>query len=207
MHSGRRLIYPLLLFAAGAAGMWAATRTTGSEEPSRPPLVALERMGHLVVVKVNYSNIIDFLQPRTVGVPWTPWNVSLGGTKVLLVAKGDCTVASDLRKARYENVQLKRRHLTVTLAAPAPLQARVNFDGKARGGSYFYAITQHGLQPFLPSQKNRSTAVDDALKRAQGEVDQACRQPAILEAAKQNTEAIIRNLLLTTGWTADFVWR
>jgi hypothetical protein len=128
MKSNRRILFPVLVLAAGtlgAAGMWAATRNAG-QPPSGPPILSLDRMGHLVSVKVNYSNVIEFLQPRTVGVPWTHWYVSLGGAKVLLVAKGDCTVGSDLRDARYENVNAKEHSLTVMLPAPAPQEPRIN---------------------------------------------------------------------------------
>jgi hypothetical protein len=164
-------------------------------------------MGHLVSVKLNYSNVIEFLQPRTVGVPWTRWNVSLGGTKVLLVAKGDCTVASDLRNARYENVNANERTLTVVLPSPSPQEARINHAARDRGGSYFYAVTQQGLQPVLPDHQNSTMAVDGALRRAQTEVEQACRQPAVLAMARESSEAVLGRLFLTTGWKAQFVWK
>lgn len=208
MTHGSRL-YPAILLVAlvAAAVLYRWADKPAPAEPAGPPLVSLEQMGHLVAVKLNYANVIDFAQARKVGIPGTQWDLALGGTKVLLIAKGDCTVASDLRQARYENVQKDAKRLTVVLAAPAPLQARINFAGKERGGSYFYAVTSHGLQYVAASSNNRNAALDNVVRRAQGEVEQACRQPAVVATAKQNTEAVIRNMLSATGWTADFIWK
>lgn len=190
----------------GAVGTWVATKK--NEEPaSGPALISLEKMGQLVSVKLNYSNVIEFLQPRTLDVKGTPWEVRLGGTKVLLVAKGDCTVATDLRSAKYENIDAKSQALSIVLPTPAPLQARINHDIRAKGGSYFYTITEHGLQTMLPGLQNSTSAVDGALQRAQNEVEHACKQPEVLSMAKMNVEAVLSGMFLATGWRAKFVWK
>jgi len=69
--------------------------------PAPPPLVSLEKMGHLVSLKMNYSDVIEFTQPNAVDIPWTNREVPLGSTRVLLIARGDCSIATDLRQARY----------------------------------------------------------------------------------------------------------
>lgn len=191
----------------GATGAWIATKKNEEQPASGPALIALEKMGHLVSIKLNYSNVIEFLQPRTLDVKGTPWEVRLGGTKVLLVAKGDCTVAADLTAARYENIDAKSQTLEVVLPKPAPLQARINHDARAKGGSYFYAITEHGLQTVLPGLQNSTSAVNGALQRAQNEVEQACKQPEVLSMAKMNAEAVLSGMFLATGWKVKFVWK
>jgi hypothetical protein len=194
-------------FACGAAGTWAVNHDFSEQPPSGPPLIAFEKMGRLVSVKLNYSNVIEFLQPRTMGIPWTFWNVSLGGTTVLLVAKGDGTVATDLTKAQYSNVRNSERTVTLVLPVPTPLQARVNHDPRVKGGSYFYAVTQHGAQAILPGLKQGTTAMNGALQRAQNEIEQACKQPSVIATAKENAEAVLGGMLQATGWKAQVVWK
>lgn len=210
MHPVRRFTSPtLVLFACalGAFGTWAAMHFIHKPISVPPPAITLENMGHLVSVKVNYANVIDFVQPRKVGVPLMPWDLSLGGTKILYIAKGDCTVASDLRQARYENIDNEKRVLTVVLPVPAPLQARVNHEARAQGGSYWYAISRTGLEPILPGSKNMTSAMDGALRRAQNEVEQACREPAVLATAKANAEGVLRSMFLAAGWKVNFSWK
>jgi hypothetical protein len=197
----------LAALAVAAAGMWAFFHGSKEQAPPGPPLIALDRMGHLVTLKLNYSNVIEFLQPKTVGIPWTPWNVSLGETKGLLVAKGDCLVASDMRKAEYKNINSNNRTLAIVLPVPVPLQARINHDVKANGGSYFYVITQNGLQTLSPDLQNSTAAVNEALRRAQDDVEQTCKQSAVITMAKESTESVLRGMLLATGWTPSFVWQ
>jgi hypothetical protein len=208
MKQRPRFLFPLAVAAAavlGAAATWVAT--SRRPPPPAPPMLSLERMGHLVSVKVNYANVIEFLQPRTVGIPWTAWNVSLGGTKVLLVAKGDCMVAADLQNVSYEQVREADRTLTVVLPAPAVLQASISHQSRSQGGSYFYAVTQSGLQPVLPGLQNVTAAMNGALRRAQDEVGQACRQPAVMAAARTSAEGVLGRMFATTGWKPRFVWK
>lgn len=201
------ITFLLTASVAGAVGTWIATRKNDAQPTSGPALISLEKMGQLVSVKLNYSNVIEFQQPRTLDLKGTPWEIRLGGTNVLLVAKGDCTVAADLRSARYENINATSKTLSIVLPRPAPLQARINHDVRARGGSYFYTITEHGLQTVLPGLQNSTSAVNGALKRAQNEVEQACGQPDVLSMATMNAEAVLSGMFLATGWKAKFVWK
>lgn len=207
MKQHQRFLFPVAMAAAAAIGAAATWAATSRHQPPPPPMLSLERMGHLVSVRVNYANVIEFLQPRTVGIPWTAWNVSLGGTKVLLVARGDCTVAADLQNVGYEQVREADHTLTVVLPAPAVLQAGISHESRSRGGSYFYAVTQNGLQPILPGLQNVTAAMNGALRRAQDEVGQACRQPAVMAAARTSAEAVLGRMFATTGWKPRFVWK
>ncbi len=177
------------------------------EPEAAPPVVSLEKMGHLVSVKLNYADVIEFSQPRAVDIPWSQREVRLGGTKVLFVARGDCTVATDLRQARYADVDPQRRTLTVVLPQPAPLQARIIHAPREQGGSFFYAITEHGLQPFIPSAGSRTRAMNTVLAAAQRKVGQACSEGAVIASARNNAESVLGATLAATGWTPAFRWR
>lgn len=174
--------------------------------PAPPPLVSLEKMGHLVSLKMNYSDVIELTQPNALDIPGTNREVRLGSTRVLLIARGDCSIATDLRQARYENIDNAARTLSIVLPQPAPLQPRINHDSREKGGSYFYAITEHGLQTIIPDTKTRTAAVDKALATAQQSVQAACSQPAILASARDNAASVLQATLLATGWTPEVQW-
>lgn len=171
------------------------------------PLISLEKMGHLASLKVNYADVIEFTEKRTQDIPWTQWELRFGGTKVLLVARGDCTVATDLRAAKYENVNLQDKTLTLILRTPKLLIARVNHKARDKGGSYFYAITSQGIEPIIPDSSNRLKAVNNALIVAQREVERACHQADIVATAKRNAEEVLRPTFLALGWKANVVWQ
>ncbi len=199
----------LILFAAAVLAVWGLQSLFArfaDRAPAQAPLISLEKMGHLVSVKVNYSDIIEFDNDRTLGIPWSQWQVKLGGTKVLLVARGDCMVATNLGGARYKSVDTKNRTVTVVLPAPQPLNARINHDARQKGGSYFYAISSHGLEPIIPDSRNRTEAIDLALGLAQKEVLRSCSQPAVRATARQNAEAVLLASYRATQWTPAFVW-
>lgn len=191
----------------GAAATWLLKPKPPESLPPQAPIVSLEKMGHLVSVKVNYSDVIEFTEKRSLDIPWSQWELRLGGTKVLLVARGDCTVATNLSAAKYERINADGRSLTVVLSLPQPLQARVNHDSRVKGGSYFYAITNQGLELLIPDTNNRTQAINNALTRAQNEVERVCTQPQVLEMAKQNAENVLRAIFQTTGWTPIFAWK
>jgi hypothetical protein len=190
----------------GVLGAWLFLRTAVEKSPAQAPLISLEKMGHLVSVKLNYSDVVEFNQNRTLGIPWSQWQVRLGGTKVLLVAKGDCTVATNLGGATYKSIDRINRTLTVVLPSPQPLNARINHDTRQKGGSYFYAITSNGVQLILPDSTNRVDAIDNALRLAQKDVYRVCSQPEVLATARENAENVLRASFHATQWTPTFVW-
>lgn len=199
---------PILLVAILAAAItFAFIKRPPEPPPPAPPLVSLEKMGHLVSLRMHYSDVIEFTQPNAVDIPYSQWEVRLGSTRVLLVARGDCTVATDLRQARYEDIDERARTLMVVLPQPSPLQARISHESRANGGSYFYAISDQGLQAFMPSAQTRTSAMNNVLATAQKAVQAACSQPTVLNTAKENAAAVMEATLGATGWTPNIVWK
>jgi len=193
--------------ALGVAGTWLFASKSKTPPPPVAPMIALEKMGHLASVKVNYADVIEFTEKRTQDIPWTQWELRLGGTKVLLVARGDCTVGTDLRAARYEGVNPDDRTVLVSLPAPRAIVARVNHEPRDKGGSYFYAITNEGLEPIIPDSSNRINAVNNALSLAQREVERACNHADVVATAKKNAEDVLVPTFQAVGWKARFSWK
>ncbi|RYF65881.1 MAG: DUF4230 domain-containing protein [Comamonadaceae bacterium] len=164
-------------------------------------------MGHLVSVKVRYANVIEFTQQITQGIPWTQWELKLGGTQVLLVARGDCLVGADMRKARYEAVDPAARTAVLLLPPPTTLSARINHSPRDQGGSYFYAVQGTGIELLIPGSANRTQAIDTALQRAQQDVERTCLASSTVVTAKENAEAVLKPLFAVTGWAVQVRWQ
>lgn len=190
----------------GGLGLWTLLHRPAAPPPP-PALLTLEDMGHLVSVKVRYANVIEFTQQITQGIPWTQWELKLGGTQVLLVARGDCLVGADMRQARYEAVDAAARTAVLRLPVPATLSARVDHGPRDQGGSYFYAVQGTGIEPLIPSSANRTQAIDNALQRAQQDVERTCQASSTVATAKENAEAVLKPLFAATGWTVQVRWQ
>lgn len=186
---------------------WVAASRTALPPPPPPALVAVEGMGHLVSVRVRHANVIEYTEQLTQGIPWTQWELRLGGTRVLLVARGDCLVGTDLRQARYEAVDAQARTAVLLLPGPAVISARVDHGPRDQGGSYFYAVQGTGIEPLLPGSGNRTRAIDAALAQAQRDVERSCSAEPMLATARENAEAVLTPLLAATGWNVQLGWR
>jgi hypothetical protein len=202
-----RILSTIGAVAVGAAAMWLFRPKVSEPLPQPAPLISVQEMGHLASLRINYSDVIEFTQRLTQGIPWTQWELRFGGTRVLLVARGDCLVGTDLRAATYENKNAAAQSALLVLSTPTVISARVNHAPRDRGGSYFYSVTDTGLEPLIPGSENREKAINSALARAQQEVERACNQPDVVAAAKKNAEDVLKPTLSATGWKVQIAWR
>lgn len=118
-----------------------------------------------------------------------------------------CTLATDLKAEAYDQVDHDKQTLTIALAAPQPLQARLIHDAKEKGGSYFYATSSRGLVALSPGSSNRTKAMNNALTRAQQAVTRTCTAAPNIAAAKQQAEQVLTTLFRQAGWTPAFAWK
>ena len=191
----------------GVLGMWLFGPNPASKQPAQTPLISLEKMGHLVSLKVNYADVIEFTERRTQDIPWSQWALDLGGTKVLLIARGDCTIATHLGAAKYQNINAEKRTFTLLLPEPKPMQVRVNHESREKGGSYFYAISSEGLEPLIPDTSNRRMAISNSLGFAQKQIERSCNRPQIRAIAKKNAEQVLSATFQATGWKPTYLWK
>ena len=85
-------------------------RSTGCD-----PTKNLEKMGHLVSLRVNITDVIDRSDKH--------W---YGDVKVLLIAKGDALIATDIRKAKNLAKNDVEKTLTILLPKPEVLSPRLD---------------------------------------------------------------------------------
>jgi Protein of unknown function (DUF4230) len=177
---------------AGGATLMASKYLRWGDAP--PSLSTLENMGHLVGVKVNVADIVDHVEERL----WI-----FGGVRVVLFVKGDCSLAVDLRSAKYEDIDSKNKTLTVVLPRPAILQARVIHGPQ---GTRVYKVSNIGLEIFIPGSRHEK-AMEAAMAIAQEKVADAARAPDAVLAAKSNIERLLKGIFDVVGWHATFKWR
>jgi len=204
IFSNRTAWFAALLTAA-AIGFFAALFLP--HKPSLPPISSYEKMGHLVALKVNVADVVEFTADSTLDIPWSLWQVKYGATKVLLILRGDCSIATDLRAATYESIDPADRKVTIVLPAPAVLQPRVIHAPSGQGGTRIYAVTDQGLDAIIPGDANRTKAIDAAMSLAQKKVEEAGRSAEAVDTAKENTELILKGMLAALGWNANIKWR
>ena len=156
-------------------------------------------MGTLTTLRVSYSNVIEFSERLTQDIPWTQWELRFGGTRVLLIARGECFLGTDLQLAKYEQIQPTEKTATLSLPNPKILSARLNHDAKS-GGSYFYSVTNNGVAVLLPGTDGQTKAMNRALQQGQSDIEAACAKPEHLAAAKRSAEAVLQPTVSATGW-------
>ncbi|MDD2720546.1 MAG: DUF4230 domain-containing protein [Gallionella sp.] len=190
--------------AIGVLGMWAFGKRT-TPLPPQPPLMSLENMGHLVTVKVNYVDVLPYAELITKDIPGTKWELRFGGTKVLLVVRGDCLVGTDVRLAKYLEVNNDLRTAVLVLREPKAISARVKHDRKEQGGSYSYEVTDTGIA-LIPGSDNRTKATDKAWVVAQQSISQYCSSPEVIATARKNAVVTLLPLLSAIGWKVNIRW-
>ena len=195
----------LLLASLAAFAAW-QLKPQKEPAPHAPPVVSVQEMGTLTTLRVSYANVIEFSERVTQDIPWTQWELRFGGTRVLLIARGDCFLGTDLQLAKYEQVQPTDKTATLSLPNPKVLSARLNHDAKA-GGSYFYAVTNDGVAALLPGTAGQTKAMNRALAKGKSEIEATCATPDLLAAAKRSAEAVLQPTISATGWKIKTVWR
>ncbi len=193
-----------MIFSAFA--FWLLTSKSSPEENIQFPTIALEKIGQLASVKVNYSDIIEFTEKRNYGIPFTDFELRFGSSKALLIAKGDCMIGTDLKQAKYQNINPKSRTVDIFLKKPNLLYARVNHSSKQSGGSYLYEISSFGVEAIMPDSSKRIKAINNVYAFAEKEIKRTCNQLNTIKVAKNNTENVLNQTFLALGWKATFIW-
>lgn len=174
--------------------------------PPPPPKLSTEKVGELVTLRLHYANVLEFFQKRAQDLP-LGYELRLGGTRILMVARGDCEISADLRAARYEQVQPEAKTLRVVLPAPRTLPPRVSHAGREAGGSYFYTVSAEGLEVLVPNSANQLAATNNGWAAAETDIGRYCASPQWTAEAKKNAEKVLTPMFTAAGWTATFVWQ
>lgn len=195
----------LILIAISLAALaWRSFRHSDPPPPP-PPQLSTENLGELVTLRLHYANVLEFFQKRAVDLPFK--ELSLGGTRILMVVRGDCEVSTDLQAARYEQVQPEAKSLRVILPAPRMRPPRVSHATREAGGSYFFTVTSEGLEALVPNSANHRAAINNGWAAAETDIGRYCSSPQWIAEAKKNAEKVLTPMFTAVGWSPTFVWR
>lgn len=195
----------LLLAALAALAAW-KLKPEKEQVPAAPPVVSVQEMGTLATLRVNYANVIEFNERITQDIPWTQWEFRFGGTSVLLIARGECLIGTDLQAAKYEQILPAAKTATLVLPNPKVITARLNHDPKT-GGSSFYTVNNNGIAALIPGTDGQTKAMNRALQKGQSEIEAACSRPEMMIAARKSAEAVLQPAVSVTGWKVSIAWR
>lgn len=201
----QNILITLLVVALAAMATW-KIKPEKEQPPAAPPLVSVQQMGTLATLKVNYANVIEFDQRVTQDIPWTQWEFRFGGTRVLLIARGECLIGTDLQSAKYEHLSTETKTATLILPNPKVFSARLNHDPKT-GGSVFYTVDNKGITSLIPGTEGQTKAMNLALQKGQSDIEAACAKPDLLIAARKNAETVLQPVVSATGWKISIIWR
>ena len=202
----RKILISSAVAAIVGASLVGVYMSQQQPEPIQKPVVSFENMGHLVALKMNYSDVIEHTEQRKQAIPLTGYDLILGSSRVLLVAKGDCSIATDLRQVQYSSSNPDTQQVTLRVPLPKPLSIRINHDAKAQGGSYLYTISNSGVEPLLADSSNQRDAIARVFFEAETKIGQVCNQPSVIEQAKTNTSTVLLSMFQAVGWTAVIQW-
>jgi hypothetical protein len=196
-----------LVLIAGLSAVAAWKMKPEKEQlPPPPPLVSVQEMGSLVSLKVTYANVIDFKKPVTQDIPLTSWELRLGGSRVLLIARGECLIGTNLKLAKYEQSAVDAKTATLVVPHPKVISARLNHDPKT-GGSSLYEASTNGVVALVPGTEEQTKAVNLALQKGQSDIEASCAKPELIEAARKSAEAVLLPTVSATGWKIAIAWR
>ena len=196
----------VLAISLGVAGTQ-FVRSNAPQLQLPPPLINFEKLGNLVALKVNYANVFVTSKERgELSVPLTGKHVSYGGARVILIARGDCTLATDLRNATYESIDQVNKTVTVVLQSPTVLEARIRHDAPESGGSTLFSVSNQGLEWILPGD-GRTAAIDDAFNKAQRNIESLADNPETIRAARENAEHVVAAWMNGLGWKGNIKWK
>ena len=118
---------------------------------------------------------------------------------MVLIARGECLISTDLKLARYEQSAIGAKAVTLVVPHPKVISARLNHDPKT-GGSAFFEASTRGLVALVPGTENQTKAINLALQKGQSDIETNCAKPEFIEAARKSAEAVLLPTVSATGW-------
>ena len=155
-----------------------------------PTLEQIRRLASLVTLHVPISDVqVSKVSGYT------------GATSLVLIVKGDVEIGTDLRGARFEDIDRKAKRVTVVLPSPTIDRPRLNHDR-----TRIYRIDRDGLWRILPGQASEKELINSALQRAQRLLIDAARQASLIDESRRLTEDVLRSVFETFEWRVEIRW-
>jgi len=153
---------------------------------SSPTITEIQRLGDLVVLRVNVADVLEDADQDFTGV----W-----------IIRGDALVAVDLRLAELQSPpDMAAKRLVVRLPQPRVIQPRVDHE-KTRT---YDVDKKTWWNPFVDG---REEFTDQGMRKAQGVVYNTSRGNEVMDQARDQAELVLTNMYRLVGWDVDIVWQ
>lgn len=176
------------------------------QKAQAPAILKVQELGNLVSLNISYSNIIDIKDRITQDIPLTNWELVFGSTRVLLLAKGNCLIGTDLKQAHYAHSDADKRTVDLILPQPKVLSARLDHSG-GRNGSYFYAVDHSGISKMIADTQRQTELMNKALGVAQKDIESQCAGAGYIQSAEKSAETMLAPLIThASDWRVNILW-
>lgn len=174
----------LVLAATAALFFLGPSWITGSESSS-PRITEIQKLGELVVLRVNVADVLEDASDEYKGV----W-----------IVRGDALVAVDMQSAKLQSADEKTKKLVVLLPQPRVIQPRVDHEKTKT-----YDVSKKiWWNPFVGKSDGFR---DQAMRKAQRIVDRQSAEDEVMQQAREQAELMLTNMYRFVGWEIDVVWQ
>jgi hypothetical protein len=119
----------------------------------------------------------------------------------VVLVNGELELGTDLKLARWQDVDNDKRTATLSLADPVVQRARLDLEQTS-----VYRIDRRGFWLMVPSVEASRVVVNLAMAEAQRVVESAGEQPELADRTRQRTEQVISQFFIAAGWGVKVVW-
>jgi len=163
-----------------------------------------EKIAVLEALKLPFVDVMEYTKYREIKIPTKTEPIKIPIVSLYLKYTGDCTLATDARKATFSSIDPQKKTAVMELAAPFSNRPRVIHDKNATK-IIISSTTPYGV--FLATKKEKNEAMDEALELAQKKVEEVCNNEANISKAKENAEQVFDSQFGALGWHMTVNWK
>jgi hypothetical protein len=194
----KNLLSILTLVAALAGGYFFARSTEGppplvERSPQPSPALRIEQVQQLAALVTLHVPITDVHTAQIEGLT--------GSVKMTLAVRGDVDIATDLSRARFEDMNPLEKSATLLLPHPEPMRPRLNHER-----TRVINIHRTGMWKLNPGQAGEQTLTNQAMRDAQRILANASQNPQLIEQGCQHTQQVFTNFFEALGWNVQVQW-
>lgn len=162
-----------------------------SESISTPPSIeSIRELSELTILAVEAMAVVS-----------TEVSGYTGCTSVAMLVQGTVTLAVDLDRARFVQVDQQRKHLL--LALPRPSVRRVSIDPHQ---TRVLHCERRGLWRLAVGTALEDRALAEAMAVGHDRLKGAGLQVERIQRARDHAQAVLRRFITEMGWTLDIHW-
>jgi len=181
----------LMLVIGGLLGMsLGGRRAVVPMEATAPVIGKVTQLAELVVLHVPVSKV----HVTTLGG-------YVGSVSCVVLVHGELELGTDLKLAKFTEVDTEARTATLTLSEPKVRRARLDHEQTS-----VYRIDRGGLWKMMPNTEASRRVVNQAMLEAQECIEKAGNGPELIERTRNQTEQVLGQFLTALGWDVRLEW-